>query len=122
MYDIEIYEDKNGKSEIKEYIKKLSDKKSLNKDYKIRFTKIISYIDLLSRNGLQLTAPYIKKIDKEVWDLRPLRERILFASLYNNKFVLLSVFMKQSQKTPKREIDKANRLLEDYKKRRGKNE
>lgn len=122
MYDIEIYEDKNGKSEIKEYIKKLSDKKSLNKDYKIRFTKIISYIDLLSRNGLQLTAPYIKKIDKEIWELRPLRERILFASLYNNKFVLLSVFMKQSQKTPKREIDKANRLLEDYKKRRGKNE
>ena len=29
----------------------------------------------------------------------------------------LSVFMKQTQKTPKSEIEKAQRLLEDYKKR-----
>ena len=62
-----------------------------------------------------------KKLDKEIWELRPLRDRILFASWYNNKFILLSVFMKQTQKTPKVEIEKAKRLLEDYKKRSDKN-
>ena len=41
----------------------------------------------------------------------------MFASWCNNKFVMLSVFMKDTQKTPKREIEKAKRLLEDYKSR-----
>ena len=71
---------------------------------------------MLSKDGLSLSEPYIKKIDKEIWELRPLRDRILFASLYNNKFVLLSVFMKKTQKTPKKEIRKAKKFLEDYKK------
>lgn len=57
------------------------------------------------------------EIYEDIWELRPLRDRILFASWCNNKFVLLSVFMKQTQKTPQREIEKAKRLLEDYKKR-----
>ena len=44
-----------------------------------------------------------------------MRDRILFAGWYNNKFILLSVFIKKTQKTPKMEIEKAMRLLEDYK-------
>ena len=45
MYDIEIYEDKNGKSEVGEYIKGLQMKN--DKDSKIKFNKIIAYIRLL---------------------------------------------------------------------------
>ena len=44
-----------------------------------------------------------------------------YAYWNNNKFVLLSVFTKQTQKTPIKEIEKAKRLLEDYKKRSGNN-
>ena len=66
--------------------------------------------------------PYIKHLDKEIWELRPIRDRILFASLYNNKFILLSIFMKQTQKTPKNEIEKAKKFLDDYRKRSEKNE
>ena len=115
MYVIEFYEDKDGKSEVYEYIKDL--KKKSNKQNKQKAKKIDLYIDLLSEYGLSLSEPYIKKIEDEIWELRPLRDRILFASWCNNKFILLSVFMKQTQKTPKREIEKAKRLLEDYKKR-----
>lgn len=114
MYKIEIYVDKKGRSEVYEYIKNLSNNKS--KDNRIKLKKIKAYIRMLSKDGLSLSEPYIKKIDKEIWELRPLRDRILFASLYNNKFVLLSVFMKKTQKTPKKEIRKAKKFLEDYKK------
>ena len=103
MFNVEFYEDKYGKSEVYEYIKYL--KNNLNKENKQKL------------EGLKLTEPYIKKIDKEIWELRPLKDRILFASWCNNKFVLLSIFRKQTQKTPKREIKKAQNLLEDYKKR-----
>lgn len=120
MYDIEFYEDKAGRSEVYEYIKDL--KKKSNKENKQKAKKIDLYIDLLSEYGFTLSEPYIKKIENEIWELRPLRDRILFASWCNNKFVLLSVFMKKTQKTPKREIEKAKRLLEDYKKRRAENE
>ena len=120
MYDIEIYETKNGKSEIKEYIKKLQENN--NKSDKIKINKIIAYIRMLKEQGLSLGTPYIKHIDNEIWELRPLRNRILFAYHVENKFVLLSVFMKKTQKTPRKEIQKAKRYIEDYKMRSDSNE
>ena len=120
MYKIEFYEDKNGKSEIYEYIKKLNNKKS--KENRIKLKKIKAYMEMLSIYGLNLSEPYIKKIDNEIWELRPLKDRILFASLHNNKFILLSVFTKKTQKTPKKEIEKAKKNLKDYKKEVSENE
>ncbi len=120
MYEIILYKDTHGKSEIEEYITELRNKN--NKDSRIKFEKIIAYIRLLQNDGLSIGEPYIKHLDCEIWELRPIRDRILFASMCNNKFILLSVFMKQTQKTPKREIEKAKKLLENYKKRGEKNE
>lgn len=115
MYDIEFYEDKNGESEVYSYIQSL--RKNSSKENKQKLKKIYMYIDLLSEYGLLLKEPYIKKLDKEIWELRPMRDRILFASWFNNKFILLSVFRKQTQKTPRNEIERAKRLLDDYKRR-----
>ena len=115
MHKIEIYEDKYGNSEILEYLREL--KNSNNKDNRVKLKKINMYVKLLSEYGLTLTEPYLKHIDKEIWELRPLRNRILFASWCDNKFVLLSIFMKQTAKTPIQEIIKAKKYLEDYKKR-----
>lgn len=115
MYKIEIYQDRNGKSEIKEYIKKLNEKNS--KDYSIKLNKIIAYIRMLEKNGLSIGQPYIKHLDSNIWELRPLRDRILFAYYKDKKFVLLSVFLKQTRKTPKKEIEKAKKILTDYIKR-----
>ena len=116
MYDVEIYEDKNGNSEIKNYIKDL--KKNQKKDSKIKFYKIISYIRILKEKGLSIGFPYIKHIEDDIWELRPLRDRILFAYWDNNKFILLSIFMKKTQKTPKKEIEKAKKYLEEYRRRK----
>lgn len=99
---------------------KLRSKK--DKDSKIKINKITSYIDNLCEFGLKLEEPYIKHIDDEIWELRPIRDRILFATWCDNRFILLSVFVKKTQKTPKSEIEKAKRLLNDYRERIGKNE
>lgn len=116
MHEIIFYEDKNGKSKIQNYLERLSKKK--DKDSRIKFNKIISYIDLLSNKGIEIGEPYIKHINNNIWELRPVRDRILFAYWDNNKFILLSIFMKQTQKIPKSEIEKAIRNLENFKKRR----
>lgn len=111
-YEIEFYLDRNNKSEVYDYIQELN--KNNCKDNRIKLKKINMYMELLSKHGLNLGEPYIKKIDFNIWELRPLRDRILFATLSNNKFILLSIFMKQTEKTPRYEIDKAKRLFEDY--------
>lgn len=115
MYKVIFYTDRNGKSEINEYIQKLAKERNVNKDTKIKFEKIIAYLNLLEKNGLGLKEPYIKYIGNSIWELRPLRYRILFAKVKNNKFILLSYFIKKTQKTPKREIEKALKNLKKYK-------
>lgn len=119
VYNIIIYEDKNGKSEVKDYIERLRQK--TNKDNMIKFNKIISYVRMLREEGLNLREPYIKHIENNIWELRPLRDRILFAYYDKDTFILLSIFMKQTQKTPIREIEKAKRYLKDYMSRRDEN-
>ena len=120
MYNILIYEQKNGKSEIKNYLYEIQQK--TDKDSRIKVNKIVAYIRKLQENGLEMGENYIKHIKNEIWELRPLRDRILFAYIENNTFILLSIFTKKTRKTPKCEIEKAERLLKDYKDRRDSNE
>lgn len=61
--------------------------------------------------------PYIKHLEADIWELRPIRDRILFVAWKGNSFVLLHHFVKKTQKTPRREIEKAKRELDDLRKR-----
>lgn len=120
MYDIIFYEDKNGKSEIEEYLFSLKEKADKgNKDARINFNKIIAYLDLLEELGTRVGEPVTKHLTGEIWELRPLSNRILYAYYENNMFILLHHFSKSTRKTPKREIEQAIRNLEDYRKRYG---
>lgn len=111
MHEIHFYRDRNGKEPVLEYLRELSRKK--DKDSRIKANKINDYIEVLSQYGTQAGEPYIKHLDGDIWELRPLRDRILFVAWVNGSFVLLHHFMKQTQKTPAREIDKAKRELAD---------
>lgn len=115
MHKIYFYCDKNGNQPVLEYLQSLSSKK--DKDSHIKANKINDYIEALSQYGIQLGAPYLKHLDGEIWELRPLRDRILFAAWYKGSFVLLHYFMKKTQKTPAKEIEKAKKELSDLKER-----
>ena len=112
MYDIYFYSDKNDNAPVLEYMWLLGSSKS--KDSRIKLTKIREYVKALSLNGTRLPETYIKHLDGEIWELRPIRDRILFAAWVDGSFVLLHHFMKQTQKTPKREIEKAKRELAEF--------
>ncbi len=112
MYEIHFYRDKSGREPVKEYIAGLASRK--DKDSRIKLNKIMDYVKALSEYGTQAGEPYIKHIDGDIWELRPLRDRILFAAWDGKGFVPLHVFMKQTQKTPRREIERAKRNLTDY--------
>ena len=111
MHKIHFYKDKNGSEPVAEYIAALAAKS--DKDSRIKLNKIRDYVKALREYGTQAGEPYIKHLDGEIWELRPLRDRILFVGWVNGSFVLLHQFMKKTQKTPAREIAKAKRELAD---------
>ena len=111
MHEIHFYRDKKGSQPVLEYINELSGKK--DKDSRIKLSKIHDYIQALSEYGTQAGEPYIKHLDGNIWELRPLRDRIVFVCWLNGSYVLLHHFMKKTQKTPAREIEKAKRELAD---------
>ena len=112
MHKIIFYKDKNGKSEIQEYILNLQNRK--DKNSRIKFNKIMGYVNILSRYGITAGEPYMKHIEDDIWELRPLRDRILFAYYDKNTFILLSIFMKTTRKTPQMEIDRAKRFFKEW--------
>lgn len=112
MHQILYYRDKSGRAPVEEYITELAAKK--DKDSRIKLNKIRDYVRALSSYGLQLREPYIKHLEGEIWELRPLRDRILFAAWHNESFILLHSFIKKdAENTPAREIEQAKRELED---------
>lgn len=118
MHQIIFYTDKQGRSSLLDYIAELEASKS--KDSRIKLTKIREYVKALAANGTYLPEKYVKHLDGEIWELRPLSDRILFAGWVDGAFVLLHSFVKKTQKTPRREIDQARRELADFKEREGK--
>ncbi len=97
MYEIHFYKDRNGKEPVKEYISGLASRK--DKNSRIKLNKITDYIKALSEYGIQAGEPYIKHLDGDIWELRPLRDRILH-----------------------REIERAKKNLTDYQERGKDNE
>ena len=114
-YRVILYEDSRGRSPVGEYIQDL--KESHGKDARLNFNKIIALIDKLEEQGVYIGEPYTKKLTNEIWELRPLRNRILYASYQDGVFILLHAFVKKTQKTPSKEIDTAKRRLRDYQER-----
>lgn len=112
MHKILFYADAKGKAPALEYIQALS--KSGSKDARIKLNKIMQYIKVLEAKGTTAGEPYMKHLDGDIWELRPLRDRFLFAAYVGGSFVILHSFMKQTQKTPPREIEQAKRELTDF--------
>jgi phage-related protein len=115
MFKVFYYSDKNGKSEIAEYIQELASKGG--KDSRVKLSKIYEYTKYLSVAGPRAKEPYAKHLDGDIWELRPIRDRILYAAWDGKSFILLHHFQKSTQKTPVREIKKAKRNLADYRER-----
>jgi phage-related protein len=120
MYHVIFYEDKNGKSEVLDFIHGLNRKaQDGNKDARVNLRKIGTYMDALIEEGTRIGEPVTKHLSGEIWELRPLKNRILYAYYENDTFIILHHFVKKTRKTPRREIERALNNLADYRERNG---
>ena len=62
MYDIIIYHDKNGNSQILEFLKKLTNSKG--KDARVNANKVNDYIQALATYGTYIGEPVCKHLER----------------------------------------------------------
>ena len=113
IFEIEFYIKENGKIPVHDFLYSL---------YPKLRAKAFSDIELLSKMGSDLKEPYVKPIkgkkNKGLYELRIKFSsdiaRIFYFICYNNKYVLLHGFIKKTTKTPKQEIERARKYMEDY--------
>ena len=118
MYQILLYETPAGNIPLNKFIIDLA------KQHKTE--KIISLKDMLDDlkiMGLDIDKKHkkaIKYITEQIYELRPDNVRVFFFMFDDDKIIILHGFEKKTQKTPKREIDKAKGYKKDYLSRIGK--
>ena len=118
MYEIEVYEDAKGRSPIREWIRALDSAAVSDKNSGIQLRQLLYQMERLRVSGPRVGTTIAKQIDGEIWEIRPGRNRVLFAVWRENKIVLLHMFRKTTAKTPRAEIDQAKRELRDWMTRR----
>ena len=114
MNEIIFHSSSGGNEPLAEYIKDLRQKAVTDKDARIRLIKIIAYIDLLEEYGTQVGEPVVKHLKDSIWELQPLRIKILFSRYKDNIYILLHHTVKNTDKTPLYEITYAERNLIDF--------
>ena len=114
MYTVEFYETQIGECQIWDFLEGLRIKAVSNKDARIQHKQVSLCIELLQQNGTHMNENITKHLEDGIWELRPGNNRVFYFFFKNDTFVLLHQFRKKSQKTPKREIEKAKRERNDY--------
>ncbi len=96
-WEIRYYISKRGESPVQEFIESL--------DYRSQ-QKVIDSIDILAQSGPFLKPPYMKKLDKDLYELR-IKSAVavrVFYSPMTGFYYLIHAFVKKSQKTPDKEL------------------
>lgn len=113
MIEIEFYDTEDGRCPLQEYLDSLEPK---------LLAKTLRTIDLLETNGPQLRAPYSEPLGNGIFELRTKQgsdiTRVLYFFFVGNKAILTNGFTKKTQKTPKREIELAEKYRADYERRK----
>ncbi|WP_373842508.1 type II toxin-antitoxin system RelE/ParE family toxin [Limosilactobacillus sp.] len=114
-YEIIFYEDKNGNSETFNYFKKISQSKQ--KQNKAIYIKMRHQINMLRALGPMLHTPQSKKLKGyryQLWELRPMPERVFYGIWKENTFILLNHYTKKKDKTDPKQVAKALSMLDDW--------
>ena len=112
MHTIILYGNRSGDCPVEEYLAELD--RQNTKDARIRREKIRTYVKILRERGLPLPEPLCKHMVDKIYELRPIGDRVFFAGWIDGAYILLHCYQKQGQKTPPRELEKAQREFADF--------
>lgn len=100
--EIEIYESKGGKCDIKEKLQEMDARDARKIRAAIKKLQVYDFMKLLK-------SETVKKLEDNLYELRPHGYRIIFTQK-RERYFLLTLFKKQGNKTPLKELKKARQL------------
>lgn len=116
-WELIFYKTKNGKIPTVEFIRGLPDKLK---------AKALKDLELLETYGNDLTMSYSRAMGNGLFELRILQSnniaRIFYFFREKNRIILTNGFLKKTQQTPPRELEKAFKYKQEYEQREAKNE
>ncbi len=108
-WSVEFYSDRDNSSPVLDWYETLDEKTK---------AKLIWTFQLLETNGIEVGMPYIKPLEDKLYEVRAEVNRNAIRVIYflytERRFILLHGFHKKTQKTPKKELEKAKKYLEDF--------
>jgi phage-related protein len=108
-WSVEFYSDRDNSSPVLDWYETLDDKTK---------AKLIWTFQLLETNGIEVGMPYIKPLEDKLYEVRAEVNRNAIRVIYflytERRFILLHGFHKKTQKTPRKELEKAKKYLEDF--------
>ena len=112
MYEVNYYEDGRGRRPVEEFIDDLPAKMK---------AKVFGRLELLEEHGPAPGMPFSRHLDDGIFELRTVQgsdiTRVLYFFVAGGEIVLTHGFVKKTQKTPAREIERAKRMREDWRSR-----
>lgn len=112
--EIKFYEDQTGRIPVKEFLDGL--------DIKMR-QKMLRSIQALQDMGISLRMPLSESLEDGIFELRAKSgtniSRVMYFFIIGNRAVLTHGFIKKTQKTPRRELQRAKDIRADYFRRFG---
>lgn len=75
--------------------------------------KIDHVVNLFIEQGFALNEQYLKKLAKNLWELRAGKIRVLLG-IVENEVIIVNTFYKKTNKTPLKEIKTAEKRIESY--------
>ena len=118
MFEVDFYTDGHGDCELVDYIRHLDSSKHLD-DVRV-LGKIVYQINMLRNLGPAIHMPqarHLRGYAEPISELRPMPERIFQAPWDGSRYVLLSHYTKKKNTTDVREVERALRMLGDWRKR-----
>lgn len=108
-FEVVFYDLPNGKEPAKEFLLSLSPPMN---------AKMSRTIAMLETNATELREPYSKSLSNGIFELRAKVgsdiSRVMYFFYIGKKIVLTNGFIKKTQKTPKQEIEKAQKYRDEY--------
>ena len=108
-FKIVAYEKENGEVPVEKFLEDVNPKMR---------AKIYGLLEILQEKGNRLREPYSKHLEDGIFELRCKFgndiTRILYFFYYEGKIILTNGFVKKTQKTPLKEILKAEEIRKEY--------
>lgn len=108
MYEVIFYEDRKGKCPADEFLDNLQ--------LKVR-AKVEKWIEKLEEEGPNLPRPFADIVRDKIRELRIVfgsnHHRFLYF-FFGKKIIITHGFLKKTDEIPKKEIEKAERMMQDF--------